>query len=147
MLSERLIVPVAQPSLTITLANADMKSSQLEINFADLWVSTTDIDLYAQYSYKPRLKVGVKYSKPYILDFAHPESKVAVEIQGGTWVNGRHSRGSGISGDYKKLNELQFDGWIVYQLSGEMITSYWVKVIKKTIIGRLNILRIEKQRD
>jgi len=45
-----------------------------------------------------------------------------VELQGGIWSGGRHGRGYGIVGDYEKMNESQFCGWVVIQLSTKQIT-------------------------
>jgi len=45
------------------------------------------------------------------LDYAFPEFKVAVEIEGGIWTGGRHTRGSGFIGDMAKYNELAARGW------------------------------------
>jgi very-short-patch-repair endonuclease len=112
------------------------KASSLEIKFADLW-SDSDIKLIAQYSIKPSIRKNIKNAKPYKLDFAHPETKVAIEIQGGTWNNGRHSRGSGMKGEYNKLNTLQYDGWTVFQLSTDMITEEWINIIKESIINKI----------
>jgi very-short-patch-repair endonuclease len=110
------------------------KASSLEIKFADLW-GNSDIKLIPQYSIKPRIRQDIKNAKPYKLDFAHLETKVAIEIQGGTWNNGRHSRGSGMKGDYTKLNSLQYDGWTVFQLSTDMITEEWINIIKVYIFS------------
>lgn len=49
------------------------------------------------------------------LDYAWPAYKVAVEVQGGIWVRGKHGRGSGIEKDQEKLNAAQVAGWIVLQ--------------------------------
>jgi very-short-patch-repair endonuclease len=46
-------------------------------------------------------------------DFAWPERKVAVEIDGGIWVHGRHNRASGYLADLEKLNAAAEAGWRV----------------------------------
>lgn len=37
-------------------------------------------------------------------DFAWPEKRLLVEIQGGIWTNGGHSRGAGMKRDHEKAN-------------------------------------------
>jgi very-short-patch-repair endonuclease len=46
-------------------------------------------------------------------DFAWPEKRVAVEIEGGVWTRGRHTRGSGYIGDMEKYNSAVEMGWRV----------------------------------
>ncbi|HUU23465.1 MAG TPA: DUF559 domain-containing protein [Phycisphaerae bacterium] len=46
-------------------------------------------------------------------DFAWPAQKVAVEIEGGTFVRGRHTRGAGFQGDCEKYNAAVSLGWRV----------------------------------
>ncbi len=45
------------------------------------------------------------------LDYAWPDFRLAVEIEGGVWINGRHVRGSGFMNDMEKYNELTLMGW------------------------------------
>ena len=47
-------------------------------------------------------------------DFAWPDRMFAVEIQGGTYSSGRHSRGVGITRDLEKLGQAMLLGWTVY---------------------------------
>ena len=54
-------------------------------------------------------------------DFAHPASRVAIELDGGTWTAGRHSRGAGYSGDCEKLNAAAARGWLVFRLTSDML--------------------------
>lgn len=56
-------------------------------------------------------------------DRAWPEQRVAVEIQGGLWVNGAHSRGSGVERDCLKLSMAAALGWRVLPISKQMIKS------------------------
>lgn len=44
-------------------------------------------------------------------DFCWPGERIAVEVDGGTWVAGRHNRGSGFEKDCDKLNAATILGW------------------------------------
>ena len=59
----------------------------------------------------------------YRFDRAWPEQFVAVEIQGGLWVHGAHSRGSGVERDCVKLSIAAALGWRVLPISKAMIES------------------------
>lgn len=56
-------------------------------------------------------------------DFAFPADRVAVECEGAIWTQGRHTRGSGYSGDLEKYNRAALLGWRVLRYSLEMIES------------------------
>ena len=56
-------------------------------------------------------------------DFAWPEIKVAVEIEGSVWARGRHTRGSGYLGDIEKYNEATALGWRVYRVPAHDVES------------------------
>lgn len=59
--------------------------------------------------------------KNWRFDFAFIEQKIAVEIEGGAWIGGRHTRGKGFSDDLRKHNSAVMLGWFVYRCDGEMI--------------------------
>ncbi len=46
-------------------------------------------------------------------DFALPPWRLVVEIEGGVWSAGRHSRGRGFTEDTRKYNALRKLGWTV----------------------------------
>lgn len=48
-------------------------------------------------------------------DYAWTELKVALEIHGGVFTNGRHTRGKGFTEDKVKMNTAQLLGWIVIE--------------------------------
>ncbi|WP_416398101.1 hypothetical protein [Allohahella sp. A8] len=57
------------------------------------------------------------------LDFAWPELQIAAEIEGGTWVQGRHSRGKGMAEDCRKYNAAARIGWTVFRFVCDDVTS------------------------
>lgn len=46
-------------------------------------------------------------------DYAWPDAKVALEVEGGVWIRGRHTRGSGFLKDMEKYNAAAVRGWRV----------------------------------
>jgi very-short-patch-repair endonuclease len=57
------------------------------------------------------------------LDFAWPAHKLALEVEGGVFVRGRHSRGVGYTADCEKGNALALLGWRVLRVTGAHIKS------------------------
>jgi very-short-patch-repair endonuclease len=43
-------------------------------------------------------------------DFAYPDQKLAIEVEGGVWSVGRHTRGAGFTKDCEKYNTALMDG-------------------------------------
>ena len=56
-------------------------------------------------------------------DLAWPDRKLLVEIEGGTWSNGRHTRGSGFEKDCEKYNEAAILGYRILRVTGGMVKS------------------------
>lgn len=56
-------------------------------------------------------------------DFAVPEKRLLIEVQGGHWVNGRHNRGAGYEQDLVRQNLAQVNGWRMLQYTTGMVTS------------------------
>jgi hypothetical protein len=54
-------------------------------------------------------------------DFAWPSRQLVVDVQGGVFVNGRHSRGAGYSADADKSNAATEAGWAVYRFTPDMV--------------------------
>lgn len=44
-------------------------------------------------------------------DWAWPEHRLALEIEGGAWIGGRHTSGAGFVGDMEKYSEAAILGW------------------------------------
>lgn len=54
-------------------------------------------------------------------DFAWPDLMLAVEVEGGTWRGGRHTRGSGFAKDCEKYNRAAALGWSVLRFTTDMV--------------------------
>lgn len=50
-------------------------------------------------------------------DFAWPEHKVAFEVEGGIWTDGRHTRGAAFNADCEKYNVAALLGWRVFRVT------------------------------
>ena len=56
-------------------------------------------------------------------DYAWPELMIAVEVHGGTYTNGRHTRGGGFTVDREKMNEAAIYGWTVLEVTAAHVRS------------------------
>ena len=54
-------------------------------------------------------------------DLAFLPHKVAVEVEGGVWTHGRHTRGAGYEADCEKYSEAALLGWKVLRVTGRMV--------------------------
>jgi hypothetical protein len=50
-------------------------------------------------------------------DYAWPEHRIALEVEGGVWTGGRHTRGAGFLGDMEKYNAAGEQGWRVFRVT------------------------------
>ena len=71
-------------------------------------------------------------------DFAFPfqSPQVAIEIDGGTWIHGRHTRGKGFEGDLRKMNEAAKLGWTIIRFTPNMISRGESKAFLAELFGR-----------
>jgi len=71
-------------------------------------------------------------------DFAWPWLKIAIEIDGGTFVGSCHVRGVGYERDCKKNNLAQLEGWVVLRANSNMVSSgEFARVVKSMIRRRI----------
>lgn len=70
-------------------------------------------------------------------DYAFPANMLAIEIEGGSWTGGRHTRGLGFQKDLEKYNEAAIMGWRILRFTPQDVTSkVAVLVIKRYFMTR-----------
>lgn len=71
-------------------------------------------------------------------DLAWPDHMVAVEIQGGVWSGGRHTRGAGYETDCDKANLAAMGGWFLFRYTARHIESgLAVSEIEQALAGTM----------
>jgi very-short-patch-repair endonuclease len=105
---------------------APKKSSALEEQFA----------LHCRVSNLPEHEREFRFAPPrkWRADFAFVAQKLLVEIEGGIWTGGRHTRGSGFEKDVEKYNAATVLGFRVLRFTGSMVKS---GVAIETVIAAL----------
>ena len=105
------------------------RPSHLERRFALYWRALDGAPLVAEHRFHP--------TRRWRFDFAHVAAKVAIEIEGGRWTNGRHTRGAGFSEDCEKYIEAQILGWVVLRLTDAQITVPKIERIRDFLRTRI----------
>lgn len=78
---------------------------------------------YLSVGIQPQREYQFAYPRKWRFDFAWPRDQVAVEIEGGVWSKGRHSRPVGFISDCHKYNAAARAGWRVFRFTTEMVAS------------------------
>jgi very-short-patch-repair endonuclease len=73
-------------------------------------------------------------------DAAFPERKIAVEIDGGTFIGGRHTRGAGFKADCEKINMAGLLGWRVFRFLPSQLTD---GVVYETLASALKVKEMD----
>ena len=102
--------------------------SKLEIKFIDQLRDTALPSPVREYRFHPTRK--------WLLDFAWPQRwpPVAVEIEGGIWARGRHTRGAGYTEDCEKYNAAILAGWVLLRFTDEHLKSgYALETLRRAL--------------
>lgn len=100
MAAGRYILPVSGPSDLEKLLLLQMKAAKLPTPVTE-------------YRFHPTRKWRV--------DFYLPDHKLAIEVEGATFAQGRHTRGVGFEKDCEKYAELMLAGIRLLRVTGKMI--------------------------
>lgn len=85
--------------------------------------ASVDTDLFLMYLRQtfPHTRVVKEYRfhdiRKWRFDYAFPDQRVAVEVDGAVWSQGRHNRPVGYIADMEKLNTAASMGWLVLRIT------------------------------
>jgi len=71
----------------------------------------------------PRLEYQFHPTRRWRMDLCWPAIKVGIEIEGGAWIQGRHTRGSGFVKDMSKYNEAAILGYRLLRFTPQQVKS------------------------
>ncbi len=69
-------------------------------------------------------------------DWCFEGARLLVEIDGGAWTRGRHTRGRGFIEDIRKSNEAMLLGWRLLRVTPQMVQSGEVVALVLQAMGR-----------
>ena len=100
--------PKKRPAVALT-------PSRLERRFELLWRALDGPALETEFRFHP--------TRRWRADYAHLESRTLIEIEGGVWMGGRHTRAAGFIADAEKYFEAALAGWRVVRLVDVQLTA------------------------
>ena len=56
-------------------------------------------------------------------DYVWADAKLALEVEGGVWTRGRHTRGAGFLADIQKYNALACAGWRLLRVTPDQLAT------------------------
>lgn len=117
--------------------------SQLEESFANLWLAKGGILIEGTkwlLNLTPQREYQFDDARKWRFDFAWPMHKVAVELEGGVYTRGRHTRATGFIADCAKYNAAAISGWKVLRftkadLATEEASANVVAQVQRALLG------------
>ena len=105
-------------------------ASAMERLFALVWRAVAGPDLACEYRFGAVRK--------WRFDFAHVATKTAIELEGGVWSGGAHTRGGHFLSDCEKYNAATAAGWAVFRLGTGMVRVELAEKIKALVKARMS---------
>lgn len=105
-------------------------TSNAERSFLYYWTMLNTLPIEDAHSV-PVSEYRFDDTRKWRFDFAWPKVKVAVEIDGGVFMGGRHTSGAGYTKDCYKLNRAVELGWRVLRFTPQMLKNDPISVIQQ----------------
>jgi hypothetical protein len=88
----------------------------------------------------PEYKFALARGRNWRFDWAWPRRSVALEVDGGVWVGGRHTSGSGFLEDMAKFNEAAVLGWLLIRcIPKDLTADTTFELIRRALDSRMPI--------
>ena len=109
---------------------ARQRPKQVEIRDVFTCICKTDLGVECVKEYQFHQK------RKWRFDYAIPAHKIALEVEGGVWTYGRHTRPEGFLGDIEKYNTATLMGWRVFRTTPtDLYRLATVNLLKNAIFG------------
>lgn len=96
--------------------------------FTVLCRSDLNVDCVKEFKFHPKRR--------WRFDYAIPEYRIALEVEGGVWTSGRHTRPQGFLGDIEKYNAATLMGWRVFRTTpDDLLRTATLNLLKSAISG------------
>ena len=96
--------------------------------FAVLCRSDLNVECVKEFKFHPKRR--------WRFDYAIPEHRIALEVEGGVWTGGRHTRPQGFLGDIEKYNTATLMGWRVFRTTpDDLLRTATLNLLKSAISG------------
>lgn len=103
--------------------------------FTKLVLTVCKVEVIPEYRFDP--------VRLWRIDYAIPSQLIAIEVEGGVYIQGRHTRGSGFVKDMEKYNELACKGWTLLRVTPDsLLTSNTLEMIQRCV--KMNIFLHKK---
>lgn len=73
---------------------------------------------------EPERQYRFHNTRKWRFDFSWPDRKLAVEIEGGIWAKGAHTRGKRFNSDAEKYNAAALAGWQVLRYTTDTVKNW-----------------------
>ena len=94
--------------------------------FVSICKTSLGVECVREYKFHPVRK--------WRFDYAIPQYKIAIEIDGGVWNYGRHNRAAGYMADMEKFNAAAQMGWLVLKFTPQQqYTTATFQMIRRTV--------------
>lgn len=90
--------------------------------FVQLCRKYCGVEVVQEYQFHPHRK--------WRFDYAIPAHKIAIEVEGGAWIEGRHNRATGFIKDMEKYNNAAVMGWRLLRFTPQqLLTSDTLRMV------------------
>ena len=104
------------------------KSQKTTDLFTVLCRSDLNVECVKEFKFHPKRR--------WRFDYAIPEHRIALEVEGGVWTGGRHTRPQGFLGDIEKYNTATLMGWRVFRTTpDDLLRTATLNLLKQAISG------------
>ena len=96
--------------------------------FTVLCRSDLNVDCVKEFKFHPKRR--------WRFDYAIPEYRIALEVGGGVWTGGRHTRPQGFLGYLEQYNTATLMGWRVFRMTpDDLLRTATLNLLKSAISG------------